>query len=78
MVIFYYLFSPLHTGTVNGRHIAMLGSDKNVIVLSYSSYHKFHEREYSRLGVLATGDSDGFFTLRIWTADGTQYGEKTR
>ena len=38
--IYYYLFSPLHT--VNGRHIAMLGSDKNVIVLSSSSYHNFN------------------------------------
>lgn len=35
----------------------------------------FHEREYSHLGVLATGGSDGTITLRTWTADGTPEGE---
>jgi hypothetical protein len=35
----------------------------------------FHEREYSHLGVLATGGSDGSITLRTWTTDGTPEGE---
>lgn len=36
----------------------------------------FLEREYSHLGVLATGGPDGTITLRTWTADGTPEGEK--
>lgn len=38
----------------------------------------FHEREYSRLGVLATGGPDGSITLRTWTADGTPDGQKAQ
>lgn len=38
----------------------------------------FHERDYSHLGVLATGGSDGTITLRTWTADGTPVGEKAQ
>jgi len=38
----------------------------------------FHEREYSRLGVLATGGPDGTITLRTWTTDGTPIGEKAQ
>ena len=38
----------------------------------------FHEREYSPLGVLATGGPDGSITLRTWTADGTPEGEKAK
>jgi len=38
----------------------------------------FHEREYSHLGVLATGGPDGSITLRTWTADGTPEGEKAQ
>ncbi|KAG5653219.1 hypothetical protein H0H81_001696 [Sphagnurus paluster] len=38
----------------------------------------FHEREYSYLGVLATGGPDGSITLRTWTADGTPEGEKAQ
>lgn len=36
----------------------------------------FHEREYSHLGVLATGGPDGSITLRTWTADGTPENER--
>jgi hypothetical protein len=36
----------------------------------------FHEREYSHLGVLATGGSDGTITLRTWTTDGTPPDQK--
>jgi len=35
----------------------------------------FHEREYSRLGVLATGSPDGKITLRTWNTDSTPEGE---
>ncbi|KAG6831011.1 hypothetical protein H0H92_013198 [Tricholoma furcatifolium] len=38
----------------------------------------FHEREYSHLGVLATGGPDGAITLRTWTADGTPEGDKAQ
>lgn len=38
----------------------------------------FHEREYSNLGILATGGPDGTITLQTWTADGTPEGEKAR
>ena len=38
----------------------------------------FHEREYSHLGVLATGGPDGSITLRTWTADGTPEGERAQ
>jgi hypothetical protein len=38
----------------------------------------FHEREYSRLGVLATGGPDGTITLRTWTTDGTPTEQKAR
>ena len=38
----------------------------------------FHERDYSYLGVLATGGLDGTITLRTWTADGTPEEEKAQ
>lgn len=38
----------------------------------------FHEREYSHMGVLATGGSDGSIILRTWTADGTPEDEKAQ
>lgn len=38
----------------------------------------FLDREYSYLGVLATGGSDGTITLRTWNADNTPPGEKAR
>ncbi|KAG5645385.1 hypothetical protein DXG03_006338 [Asterophora parasitica] len=38
----------------------------------------FHEREYSHLGVLATGGPDGSIALRTWTADGTPEGQKAQ
>jgi len=38
----------------------------------------FHEREYSHMGVLATGGSDGTITLRTWSTDGTPTGEKAK
>jgi hypothetical protein len=67
--------------TVNGRHIAMLDLTKtssfSSLVPTITSI-AFHEREYSHLGVLATGGPDGSITLRTWTADGTPEGEKAQ
>ena len=67
--------------TVNARPIATLDLTKTP---SYSplvptiTAMAFHEREYSHLGVLATGGPDGSIVLRTWTADGTPEGEKAR
>ncbi|KAF7329558.1 hypothetical protein MKEN_00218700 [Mycena kentingensis (nom. inval.)] len=65
--------------TINGRPMATLDLTKSSpsegippLVTSLA----FHEREYSPLGVIATGGSDGSITLRTWTADGTPEGEK--
>ncbi|KAF7319608.1 hypothetical protein HMN09_00301200 [Mycena chlorophos] len=65
--------------TINGRPMATLdlttpsperGIPPRVTALA------FHEREYSHLGVVATGGSDGSITFWTWTADGTPEGEK--
>ena len=65
--------------TINARAMAVLAlntslSDGFPSITSIA----FHEREYSRLGVLATGGADGVITLRTWTTDGTPEGEKAR
>ncbi|KAG7089658.1 hypothetical protein E1B28_011318 [Marasmius oreades] len=67
--------------TINARPMAVLDLTK---LSSYSTLYptitamSFHEREYSNLGILATGGSDGSITLRTWTADGTPTGEKAQ
>ncbi|KAJ3980420.1 WD40-repeat-containing domain protein [Lentinula detonsa] len=65
--------------TINARPIAVLDLTKlanhNALYPTITSL-AFHEREYSYLGVLATGGSDGSITLRTWSADGTPQGEK--
>ncbi|KAK7042535.1 hypothetical protein R3P38DRAFT_3448691 [Favolaschia claudopus] len=64
--------------TINGRPMAALDlsipSPTEGIPPLITSL-AFHEREYSHLGVLATGGSDGSITLRTWTTDGTPDGE---
>ncbi|KAJ7337518.1 beach-domain-containing protein [Mycena albidolilacea] len=64
--------------TINGRPMAILDlsnpSPTEGIPPLITSL-AFHEREYSHLGVLATGGSDGSITLRTWTTDGTPEGE---
>ncbi|KAJ2916640.1 hypothetical protein MD484_g3777, partial [Candolleomyces efflorescens] len=67
--------------TVNARLIATLDLTTTPsftpLVPSITSL-AFHERDYSQLGVLATGGPDGTITLRTWTADGTPVGEKAQ
>ncbi|KAJ7720932.1 beach-domain-containing protein [Mycena metata] len=65
--------------TINGRPMAVL--DLSVPSLTEGipplmTSLAFHEREFSHLGVIATGGSDGSITLRTWTTDGTPEGEK--
>lgn len=38
----------------------------------------FHERECSKLGVLATGSPDGTISLRTWNANNTSDGERAK
>ncbi|KAF7343336.1 hypothetical protein MVEN_01765900 [Mycena venus] len=64
--------------TINGRPMAVL--DLSIPSLTEGippliTALAFHEREFSHLGVLATGGSDGTITLRTWTTDGTPEGE---
>ncbi|KAL1717715.1 beach-domain-containing protein, partial [Schizophyllum commune] len=64
----------LRLDTINGRPIAQLDLRDFSPITSLA----FHEREYSHLGILATGSADGMITLRTWTADGTPAGEKAQ
>jgi len=59
--------------TINGLLIATLS------LFSLEPIHSlaFHEREYSKVGVLATG-SNGTIALRSWNADDTPAGETAR
>lgn len=64
--------------TINARPIAMLdlrdipGSPIYPPIASLA----FHEREFVRQPVLATGSPDGTITLRTWSTDNTPEGEK--
>jgi len=67
----------LYLHTINARHIATLdimGSAPEQMIISLA----FHEREYSHLGVLATGSAGGTITLRTWNVDNTPEGDKAR
>lgn len=64
--------------TINARHITALDLASPPLYATVAApitSMAFHERDYSHLGVLATGASDGSITLRTWTADGTPEGE---
>ncbi|KAJ7075426.1 beach-domain-containing protein [Mycena belliarum] len=64
--------------TINGRPMAVLDLTDPSLTDSIPpliTSMAFHERDYSPLGVIATGGSDGSITLRTWTADGTPEGE---
>jgi hypothetical protein len=67
--------------TINARPMAMLDltttSSFSRLVPTITAL-AFHEREYSRQGVLATAGPDGSITLRTWTTDGTLENEKAR
>ncbi|KAJ8689982.1 beige protein-like 1 [Pleurotus ostreatus] len=67
--------------TINGRPMATLDltrlSSYSRLVPTITSM-AFHEREYSHLGILAIGSSDGAISLLTWTADGTPVGEKAQ
>ncbi|GLB40924.1 putative WD40 repeats [Lyophyllum shimeji] len=73
--------SKLCVHTINARPMATLDLTTtpsfSTLVPTITAM-AFHEREYSHLGVLATGGPDGSITLRTWTADGTPEGEKAR
>jgi WD40 repeat protein len=61
--------------TINARPITSIDLVSPSVGPSITSM-AFHEREYSNMGVLATGGFDGTITLRSWNADGTPAGEK--
>jgi len=65
--------------TINARPIASFDLNFSA-ALSYLpptiTSIAFHEREYSRLGVIATGSPDGKITLRSWNTDNTPEGER--
>ncbi|KAF8266238.1 beach-domain-containing protein [Lactarius quietus] len=65
--------------TINARPIASIDLNFSE-ALSYLpptiTSLAFHEREYSRIGVVATGSPDGKITLRSWNADNTPKGER--
>ncbi|KAF8584664.1 beach-domain-containing protein [Ramaria rubella] len=61
--------------TINAHQIATLdisGGSVDQKIMSLA----FHEREWSRLGVLATGTTGGLITLRTWNADNTPEDDK--
>ncbi|KAK0199746.1 beach-domain-containing protein [Desarmillaria ectypa] len=61
--------------TINARCIAVLDLTRSSMSITSMA---FHEREYSYLGILATGGSDGSIVLRTWTADGTPENERAQ
>ncbi|KAF5370942.1 hypothetical protein D9615_009793 [Tricholomella constricta] len=73
--------SKLCLHTINARPMATLDLTTtpsfSTLVPTITAM-EFHEREYSHLGVLATGGPDGSITLRTWTADGTPEGQKAQ
>ncbi|KAH7926600.1 beach-domain-containing protein [Leucogyrophana mollusca] len=73
--------SQLWLHTINARPIARL--DLSLSSPSYALFPPitslaFHEREYSHLELLATGNVDGSITLWTWNADGTPKGCKAQ
>ena len=59
--------------TINAHLIASYKLSQGEVISSIA----FHEREWSRIGVLATG-SVGSITLRSWNTDETPEGEKAK
>ncbi|KAI6126006.1 hypothetical protein EDD17DRAFT_1521466 [Pisolithus thermaeus] len=69
-------FLWLHT--IAARPIAKLDLLSICDPTSRVSSIAFHEREYSKLGILAVGDGQGSVTLYTWNADGTPEGTKAQ
>jgi hypothetical protein len=67
--------------TINARPIASLDLNFSATLAHVPptiTSLAFHEREYSRLGVLAAGSPDGKITLRTWNVDNTPKDERAR
>ncbi|PCH37188.1 beach-domain-containing protein [Wolfiporia cocos MD-104 SS10] len=66
--------------TINGRPIVMLDLHAPSAPRQYACITAlaFLEREYARVGVLATGAPDGTITLSTWNADATPASERAR
>jgi hypothetical protein len=67
--------------TINARPIATIDlnfSATPLYVPPTITSLAFHERDYSHLGILATGSPDGKITLRTWNTDRTPKGERAR
>lgn len=66
--------------TVNARPIAVLDLTDGPMSPLYPPITSlaFHEREYSKVGVLATGSPDGSISLRTWNANNTPQGERAK
>ncbi|KIJ91652.1 hypothetical protein K443DRAFT_135465 [Laccaria amethystina LaAM-08-1] len=54
------------------------GESMTVNLVAINETMAFHERDYSYLGVLATGGPDGNITLHTWAADGIPESEKAQ
>ena len=65
---------------MNARPIAVLDLREGAMSPRYPPVTSlaFHEREYTPVGVLATGAPDGTITLYTWNTDKTPEGEKAR
>ncbi|TDL19109.1 beach-domain-containing protein [Rickenella mellea] len=61
--------------TINARQIVRLDMSQANPSQGIITSLAFHEREYSRVGILATGCRDGTITLRTWSATSTPPGE---
>ncbi|EJC99617.1 beach-domain-containing protein [Fomitiporia mediterranea MF3/22] len=64
--------------TINAHQIAELDLTHSSPTDGRITSLAFHEREYARLGMLATGMSSGAIVLRTWTASDTPAGERAQ
>jgi hypothetical protein len=71
--------SKLCLHTINARPIAKLDlPHTSPLIPAPIISMAFHEREYSHVGVIATGSPEGVITLRTWNTDRTPEGEKAQ
>ncbi|KIM59893.1 hypothetical protein SCLCIDRAFT_1217340 [Scleroderma citrinum Foug A] len=66
--------------TINARPITKLDLLSTRVVSSAPQISSiaFHERDYSQLGILAVGNTNGSITFYSWNADGTPTGSKAQ